>query len=205
MIIAAPSRPRRCMGQIKVCPKPGQIFSLPLYSKYSLWLLRSLGGGSGRGRIGLVVFLDKVIRDVGGLSGEEQNARLLGRAAFEHHHDATLLAVGFEELADLFVYRRGDFRQAPLTNLAVILFLTSERFLLISGFFSPLTANLDANGGSLSIDLVLETIQGVIFSLDFLLLRFELGVEGVDFDLQLTDVRGELAGVDVGQLTFRPS
>src|SRR5262245_65579224 len=112
---------------------PGQTAVCPTSIDWLL-LLRSRRCGATRRRVGFIVFLDKVVGDVGGLSGEEQNARLLGRAALEHHHNAALLAVAFEEPADLVINRLGDILEALLAFRAVILSLAGEVLLSLSGF-----------------------------------------------------------------------
>src|SRR5262249_53854818 len=80
--------------------------------------------------------------------------------------------------------------------------LAGKRLLLISGFFSPLCANLNADCAALSVDLVLETGQGFFFRLHFFLLRIEFSVERVELGLQLIDANAELPGVDVGEFAF---
>src|SRR5262249_6547803 len=169
-----------------------------------LILLRSRGGGGDRRWVSLIVFLDKVVSDVGGLGGEEQNARLLGRAAFEHHHDATLLAIVLKELADFVVDRLCNFLKPPLSQLPIVLFLSSKDLLFLGRLINPLVADLQADSGALSIDLILKIGQGVILGLHLILLRLELPVEGVDLGLQLSDVGAELGGVDVSELPFGP-
>src|SRR5262249_56010967 len=90
-------------------------------------------------------------------------------------------------------------------HVAVVLFVWSKDLLFLGRLMNPLGADLHADSGALSIDLILKIVQGVILGLHLILLRLELLVEGVDLGLQLSDVGAELGGVDVSELSFGSS